>query len=90
MTIQVLIVLVSVLLKTCIKVLSEPIQCTKRHYFEYSYLFSCSHSLSLSLPPSLPLCIFILCVFYFYPAKPHVISVKLPHINLFMVLEREG
>ena len=46
-----------------------------------------THSLSLSHAYSV---YSILCVFCFYPVELVVISVKLPHINLFMVLEHEG
>ena len=61
MSIQVLTVLVSVLLKTCIKVFSEHIRCTKRHYFELVFfVFFLSLCLSASLSVSvhfLTLCI---------------------------------
>ena len=47
MSIQVLMVLVSVLLRTCIKVLSEHIRCTKSlRFFEIKF----TALLSLSLP----------------------------------------
>ena len=61
MSIQVLTVLVSVLLRTCIKVLSEHIRCTERHYFEIEFLVLLT--LSICLSPSPTLCISIdLCV----------------------------
>ena len=46
-----------------------------------------THSLSLSHAYSV---YSILCVFCFYPDELVVISVKLPHVNIYMVLEREG
>ena len=71
---------------TCIKVLTEHIVCTEQSATILNRIFYC---LALSLSHS---CFVysILCVFCFYPVELVVISVKLPHINLFMVLEHEG